>query len=99
MTYVKNEETKINKVVCVYWKTIAENCKKMQSVWSDGVALYIHRYSVRNILYGMDTALAKDDKLIYTSAEILKNELEILKDIDINVVAYYMAETLDKYLN
>lgn len=95
----KNEETKINKVVCVYWKTIAENCKKMQSVWSDGVALYIHRYSVRNILYGMDTALAKDDKLIYTSAEILKNELEILKDIDINVVAYYMAETLDKYLN
>lgn len=93
------EDSLVNVEINNYWLKIAQNSQQKESIWSDGVAYYIYRKNLSNIFNGDHASLTKDDKLIYTTAEILKNNLELLKAVNTEVVAYYIAETFDRYIN
>lgn len=93
------EDSLVNVEINNYWLKIAQNSQQKESIWSDGVAYYIYRKNLSNIFNGDYASLTKDDKLIYTTAEILKNNLELLKAVNTEVVAYYIAETFDRYIN
>ena len=93
------EDSLVNVEINNYWLKIAQNSQQKESIWSDGVAYYIYRKNLSNIFNGDHASLTKDDKLIYTTAEILKNNLVLLKAVNTEVVAYYIAETFDRYIN
>lgn len=93
---IKKEKTLAN-VINKYWIAISNNSHQLQTICADGLVFYIHRLWCRNITEGKDIRLYKDDVLIYTTAELLKENHSDLKDIDIKTIAYYIAEMFDRY--
>lgn len=93
---IKKEKTLAN-VINKYWIAISNNSHQLQTICADGLVFYIHRLWCRNITEGKDIKLYKDDVLIYTTAELLKENHSDLKDIDIKTIAYYIAEMFDRY--
>lgn len=95
----KNEAKKTLDIGNRYWLSIMENCNSLNGIYSDGVAFYIFRHQVDSIFSGRDLTLVKDDALVYAIAELMKHQLSFLKECDVNLVAYKIAEKLGALLS
>ena len=89
---------RVFRAIDCFWLSIMRNCNSMQALYSDGIAYYIMRFQANSLFSGRSLDLVKDDTIIYTTAELMKNNLSVLKNNDVNMVAYYISEKISSCL-
>lgn len=92
----QREYEELNKSQISFWINIAKNSKGEQSIWSDGVVLYMQLFQLRSLMKEHTPHVYKDDNLIYYIADIIKPQIPLLSKYSIEQVAYFIAETYDR---
>ena len=82
----------------VFWIEIIKNSSTDQSIWSDCVMLYIRLLRLNQLYRGHFEQASKDDNLIYNIAEIVKLKTPMLNNYTVEQIAYFIAETYDRYM-
>lgn len=94
----RKEYERLYKSNIVFWAGIIKNNRTEQSTWSDCVMLYIRLLRLNQLYRGLFEQISKDDNLIYNIAEIVKPEMPMLGNYTVEQIAYFIAETYDRYI-
>lgn len=94
----RKEYERLYKSNIVFWTGIIKKNKTERSTWSDCVMLYIRLLRLNQLHRGHFEQILKDDNLIYNIAEIIKPEMPILGKYTVEQIAYFIAETYDRYM-
>ncbi len=94
----RREYERLYKSNIVFWTGIIKNSRTERSTWSDCVMLYIRLLRLDQLHRGHFEQISKDDNLIYNIAEIVKPEVPMLAKYTVEQIAYFIAETYDRYM-
>lgn len=94
----RREYERLYKSNIVFWTEIIKNSRTERSTWSDCVMLYIRLLRLNQLYRGHFEQISKNYNLMDNIAKIVKSKMPMLGNYTVEQIAYFIAETYDRYM-